>query len=124
MRQPDVMENTRKQGRQSRKYDVHVFTQVRVKVCGVEGHDQMEAIKKAEQAVDFQGLFLSSNPGFGASETEWPNRKTRTSTWWMRSAMRNTGTPAGTNSLAARSCLISAEAEPGQPPPEGDEPQS
>ena len=31
----------------------------------------MEAIEKAEQAVDFHGLFMSSSPGYGASETEW-----------------------------------------------------
>lgn len=31
----------------------------------------MEAIKKAERRVDLDGLLRASNPGFGASETEW-----------------------------------------------------
>ena len=55
----------------NKKYDVHIFTQVQVKVCSVDAGDQLEAIREAEQQVDFHGLFLNSNPGFGASETEW-----------------------------------------------------
>ena len=62
------MTNTRQL---SKTYDVHIFTQVQVKVCGVEASDHPEAIKKAEQQVDFHALFLNERPGYGACETEW-----------------------------------------------------
>jgi hypothetical protein len=62
-----AMTNTR----QDRKtYDVHIFTQVRVKVCEVEASGHATAIKKAEQQVDFHALFLN-RPGYGACETNW-----------------------------------------------------
>ena len=60
----------------SKKYDVHMFTLVRAKVCSVDAGDQLEAIKKAEQQIDCPGLFLNNNPGFGASETEWAEPQT------------------------------------------------
>src|SRR5216684_9404176 len=53
------------------KYDVHIFTEVRVKVCQVEASDHAEAIKKAEQQVDLHALLLNERPGYGACETEW-----------------------------------------------------
>jgi hypothetical protein len=67
------MTNTRQQGK---KYVVHIFTQVRVKVCQVEASDHAEAIKKAEREVDFHALFLSERHGHGACETEWAESQT------------------------------------------------
>jgi len=63
-----AMTNTRQL---SKRYDVHIFTQVRVKVFEVEAADHAEAIKKAEQQVDFFALLLNERSGDGASETEW-----------------------------------------------------
>jgi hypothetical protein len=40
------------------KYDVHVFATIRVKVSDVEAESQEEAIKKAEDSIDFYDLLL------------------------------------------------------------------
>lgn len=51
------------------KFDVHIFTIVRVKVAGVIARNQKEAMLKAEERVGFNGMFDSQdNAGF---ETEW-----------------------------------------------------
>ena len=67
------MTNTRQP---SKRYDVHFFTQVRVKVCGVEAPGHATAIKKAEREVDFHALFLNERPGYGACDTEWAEPQT------------------------------------------------
>ena len=54
------------------KYDVHVFTVVRVSVEAVEAESHEEAIKTAIDRVNFSEIFdkrLSS--GMGPSYTEW-----------------------------------------------------
>jgi hypothetical protein len=63
-----VMTNTRQL---NKTYDVHIFTTVLVKVCEVEASGHAEAMKKAEQQVDFHALFFDERPGYGACETEW-----------------------------------------------------
>lgn len=49
-----------------RKYDVHIFATIRVKIPDVEAESQEEAIKKAEESVDFENLLLN----VGGHETE------------------------------------------------------
>jgi len=39
-----------------KRYDVHIYPIVRVKVSGVEADNQVEAIKKAEQIIDLHSL--------------------------------------------------------------------
>lgn len=46
------------------KYDVHLFTIVRVKVSGVEADSHSEAAKKAAEQTDMDALFNSDT-------TEW-----------------------------------------------------
>jgi len=50
------------------KYDVHLFTVVRVKVCGVEADSHSEAAKKADEQVDMNALFNDTNQNV---TTEW-----------------------------------------------------
>jgi len=40
-----------------KRYDVHIYPVVRVKVSGVEAESQVEAIRKAEEMTDFHRLF-------------------------------------------------------------------
>jgi len=48
------------------KYDVHIYTLVRVLVPGIEADDKTSAIEKAEERIDFHSLFRGRNP-----ETDW-----------------------------------------------------
>lgn len=48
------------------KYDVHLFTVVRVKVPGVEAESHSEAAKKAAEQTDMNALFNDAARG-----TEW-----------------------------------------------------
>jgi len=50
------------------KYDVHLFTVVRVKVCNVEADSHVEAAKKAAEQTDMYSLFSGSSNGI---TTEW-----------------------------------------------------
>jgi len=38
-------------------YDVHIFTVVRVKTVGIEAASQQEAMKKADESLDYNQLF-------------------------------------------------------------------
>lgn len=88
------MANTQQQSGQGKKFDVNIYTEVRVKVCGIDASSHLDAIQKAEQEVDLHGLFLNNSPGYGASETEWAeftneyvvdevdDEKYRHSTWY------------------------------------------
>ena len=49
------------------KYNVHIFTVVRVKVTDVEAESQAEAMKKAEEQIDFNAMFKDITN----VETEW-----------------------------------------------------
>lgn len=44
------------------KYAVHLYTQVRIKVTGVEAQSPQEALKAAENSVDFHNLLQMNNP--------------------------------------------------------------
>jgi len=51
------------------KYDVHLFTVVRVKVCGVEADSHSEAAKKADEQTNMDALFNGTNTQ--GITTEW-----------------------------------------------------
>jgi len=54
------------------KYNVHVYTMVRVTVENVEAACQEDAVKKAIDEVDFNEIFDMRLPlGYGAKYTEW-----------------------------------------------------
>lgn len=59
------------------KYAVHMYTQVRVKVIGVEAGGIAEALQKAHNAVDFHDLLdnkalrTSASEGMGVEYVEW-----------------------------------------------------
>ncbi len=49
------------------KYDVHLFTQVRVKVVGVEADCDVDAMKRVESGIDFHRLLDCWNPKYNAT---------------------------------------------------------
>lgn len=51
-----------------KKYDVHLFTIVRVKIPDVEAFSYSEAAKKAAEQIDMESLFKTNNYRI---ETEW-----------------------------------------------------
>ena len=58
------------------KYDVHLFTIVRVKVCNVEANSHSEAAKKVSEQVDMDTLFKDTHVvphqnGSQSITTEW-----------------------------------------------------
>lgn len=54
------------------KYNVHVFTTVRVKVENIEANSIKEACQYAENNVDYTAIFDNELKSWtGAKETEW-----------------------------------------------------
>jgi hypothetical protein len=53
------------------KFDVHIFTVVRVKISGVEAESHAEAAKKANESVDMNALFNSERFLTQDVVTEW-----------------------------------------------------
>jgi hypothetical protein len=51
------------------KFDVHIFTVVRVKISGVEAESHSEAAKKANESVDMNALFNDTDSQ--GIVTEW-----------------------------------------------------
>lgn len=49
------------------QFAVHLYTQVRIKVTGVEAQNHAEAMKKADESVDYHHLLHMDNPRAAAS---------------------------------------------------------
>ena len=58
------------------RYNVHLYTQVRIKVIGVEAENPSEAMQQADEAVNYQALLNNPNltrvgGGLTVEHVEW-----------------------------------------------------